>query len=1404
MNVVRLCRCLSWAALFLTCTSPVGAGQGGGYTLAGLSGNYFTNAVFSGAPGFTRRDVRIDFGTDSLAPGGAGQVGDLVFRSVPAENFSVRWTGQIISRHSESYSFRSLSSGAFRLRMRAAGTTDWTTLIDRATAGEAAAANFLVAASPYDIEVSFAHGTGPWTVRLFWASASTLEEIIDPIVQSGINNPDWTAGFTDIVKGARNSWEPINSGPRPAMDTNGWPMGDGAYVFQESLNQGMDIDPLMRGRVSFSFKGRATVSLQGNVQSSSLTYSYNAASNLTTGSFLVRSNGWNASFFRFASSSRDGQTGGPPGITELRLMRPVAPDATASYSGDTSLFTVQLLDAMSHFTVIRHQLVANQQQDWSERTLPAFFNQNGGSISHPRFGIGEDSNNGASWEHKILLANETGRDLMLSIPTVASGRTPNETASYIVKLANLLRHGSDGVEPYSTPVSNPVYPPLNPNLRVYLELENELWNWASVFYTDFANVNALTARDADALNEDFQAINFDGLSTAKDGSGNYVSMNTWRYRKIMLRLFQISDIFRSVFGDAAMMTRIRPIYEWQYDNANDTARLALTFADRYFNNGDGQPHVASPHPICHWLWGGGGASYYGAVNGNGLTTLVPNSDFALPNLPAAGYQQAPTGGVWNFTTTAGIARDGGASDDIPPPFRGIQVGYITDRGQASITVTFPNNFTSAVFGVSFKAVNRTKTGATSADRENLRVYLDTTNDITARTFSQGNGYTAPGYDASYPWSANNVFWTHSDYYFTRSFNVQPGSTHTITFRGFGDTGSASATNQTVFLGEVRVTSVDRIFGDGMPGGGEATGQPIGQNIRRVMNVEASWAKAFGLEQVCYESGWSLGGDDGGSWVQLRAKYGDPRTAGVQSQFMDYFHRSGSAVNVFGTYAQWPSWSDYYAEQGLLNVGNYPIVQGIDDRARHLPPEPDNGTLTPAVLGTVHCTLSDRANASLGQITSPGGWLAWNLVAPRSGHCAITLESVGTNGLAVVLIDDQPLANNAGTTNLLIPSTWISKGLHSLKVRRVSTNTFQVKRITIAGVGAPASPTITSIVDGDGQVKLSWASVAGATSYEVRYGVAPGIYTSVLAAGAATNLTVSGLANNQQYYFVVIAGNASGDSQPSVERGVIPLGVGQPGRIAIWEFNGYTGSETNAPLASASSRLAVTRLTRGAGLIASQSDWALTLRVNRFASEPAGSVGNSYGTNLAGAITRNQYYQFTITPGAGQKVTFQQLAFRAYFQNSAGGAGITWSTNGVSFSAGLAAAGSPASSSNPWTVDLSGQAALQNCTSPITIRIYLFGSGPYTVTGLGDASGDDISVTGSILPVPVPLSIRLVPPDSVQLTWLNNGAGFHVESAVALDQAPTWAPVNASPQLVQDQWLLNLTVDSVCRYFRLAP
>ncbi|MFM1768200.1 MAG: hypothetical protein RJA22_729 [Verrucomicrobiota bacterium] len=1398
---MKLSSCLFLAAA-LAIGLPVSlpAAQGGGYLLAGLVGEYFANTNLAGTPGFTRRDVRLDFRQNSLPPGGAGQVGDLPFRSVPATGFSVRWTGRCVPRFTESYTFQALASGPVRLRLRPAGQAAWNTVLDDPAPGPGGATGSanLSQGVPCDLEVTFRHGDGPWSLRLLWSGPSTPLEVIDPVVQSGINNPPWTSGFTDIIKGARNSWEPVNGGTRPALDTNGWPHGDAGYYFQESLNHGMDLDPQMRGRVRFSFRGSAAVQVRGNVQPGSLTFQYHAASNLTTGSFLAASNGWNASFLSFTNSRRNGLPDGPPGFTDLRLMRPVAPDALASFDPDTTLFTPELLRAMEHFTVIRHQLVANQQRDWEERTRPGWFNQSGGAISPPHYGIGDPSDNGLSWEHKVLLANETGRDLMLSVPTLASGREPADTTSYLVRLARLIAHGSDGVEPYPSPVANPVYPPLNPNLRVYLELENELWNFFSVFYVDFANINAITAADADANNADFQVINFDGLSTAREAGGGYVSMNTWRYRKIMLRLIQMSDIFRSVFGDDAMMTRVRPLYEWQYANDNDTARLALTFADRYFNNGDGRPHVPNPRPVRHWLWGGGGATYYGAANGNGLTDLVPNPSFASPGL-APGYHRSPAGAGWAFTGNAGIAVDGGPGDDIPPAFRGTQMGYLTDQSSITISVTFPATVTSPVFGVSFKAVNRIPAGGSAANRQNVRVYLDGTNDITARTFSQGNGYTAPGYNPEYPWTANNVFWAYSDYYFTRSFTVEPGSTHTLTVRGLGDPANPGATNQTVFLGDVRVTSVDRIFEDGIPGGGEAAGQPVGQNIQQTMNVEASWAKAFGLEQVSYEGGWSLGGDDGGSWVQLKAKYGDPRTAEAQGRFMDMFHLAGSAINVFGTYAQWPTWADYYAEQGLLDISRYPIIQGIDDRASRLPPEAAQGVIVPATLLPAMAALDDGANASLGRITTAGGWIHWNVLSPRRGDYQVTVSPPLTHG--TLLVNDLPVILPGQSTG----SVALTKGLHSVKVRSVSTNLCLVSRITLAGLGAPPAPSLTAWLDGDGSVTLGWTPVAGATRYEIRHGTVSGFHTALVDAGTATSFTLTGLTNGLPIFVVVVAENTAGLSQPSNERGLIPTAAGQGAGLALWEFAGAAGHESNALPHAATARLSVSPLTRGPGLLPSTSEWAVNLRANRFASEPPASLGHLYASNLTHSITLQQFYQFTVAPVPGHFLSLSQLTFRAFFQNARGGAGLTFSTNGSTFITAPAPAGSPASSQTPWTATLASVPALQGLASPVIFRLHLHGLGPYEVSGLGDPAGSDLILIGSLQPVALPLSAsRVAGPGFIQLAWATNSWIYHLETKPNLDPALPWIRLTNAPSLQDGQWRLTLPALDPQRFYRLVP
>ncbi|MFN4244092.1 MAG: fibronectin type III domain-containing protein [Tepidisphaerales bacterium] len=1383
----------------------VSAAVGGGFADAGLTAEYFANPTLSGSPAFTRRDVRVDFdwGT-TRSPGGSRSPG---FRDVGTDNYSVRWSGVVIPRFSETYTFKVIADDAVRLLIRpepsgGGGGGGWTTLIDAFVLGQpltTRTATFaMTAGQRYELRLEYAEGTGASTVRLRWSSPSTPEETIDPVIQTGLNNPDWRDGFVDLVMGARNTWEGVDGNPAPPMDANGWPMGNAAYVVQESLQQGLGVDPLMRGLVTFSFNGRATMGQFGNM--TGLTWTYNPATNVTTGSFRLVDNNINATFLSFRNTDRDGDFGpdGQPdndGITNLKLMRPVGVDAMTSYPlTGGPIFIPQFIDAARPFTILRHQLVANQQRDWSERTPPTYFNHNGGTFSEPKFGIGERSRNGPAWEYIIMLANETGTDLMLSVPVPASGETPADVNSYIYKLAQLLRYGSDqSGNVYTTDVPNPYHPPLNPNLRVYLELGNELWNFASVFFTDFGNLNKLVEQDVLANNANFAAINFDNLPTTQDSNGNYTSMPTWRLRKALHRTMQISDIFRAVWGNDALPgtsdePRIRPIYEWQYGNFNGTASIPLTWAERYFNNGDGIARVPDPKPISWWLYGGGGATYYGSVNGNGLTDLNPNAGFDNVAVPV-GYTVSPSGTGYIFTGNAGIARDGGSGDDIPTPFNGQQMGFLSGPGsEISFDVTFPTTFTSNVFAVAFKAHNRW-TG-TRADEQNLRILVDGV-DITARTFSQGNGITPPvqfipglpsGTNAIPAWQARNVFWTNSEYYYSRTFTVTPGQTRRITIRGMGDiTSPEPGRVHTAFIEDLRVTHVDRIFEDGMPGGGEATGQPAGTQIRESMNVQAHWANAYGLRYVAYEGGWSLGGDDGGSPLQLIAKYRDSRTADVQGIFMDYFHEANGVVNVHGTYAQWPSWADFFAEQGLINVQQYPIIQGMVGRANAPRPEPINGPSAPLVLRPVQATITSNANATTGQLNARGGWLNFPITVPATGTYELRLDSTGTSTLTLA-VNGQFVATGASGSPLTV-SVFLTRGQHSLRVINTGAAAASVTQLTVTRPGAPQAPVLLSALDGDGSAKLTWQAVPGAAGYVVRYGTASNTYTTRLDVGNVTTFSLTGLTNNQRYYFAISAYNASGDSLPSNERSVLPLADGQVAGIITWDFNGYVGGEASAPATSSTARLTVSPMTRGPGLQPNTSTF-----VNNTFSSWTRPTGRPWATTLAGALSEGQFNTFSVTTLPGQRVSLQSLNYNAYWQNPNNGTlratGVSWSTDGgATWSAGVVATGGPATAGgSPYTVNLSGVPALQNFSGTVIFRIAIYGNtdannnplaggAPFEWNGLG-GPGVDVTVVGALFgqpPSAAPTGLTAVAPlaRQVNLAWSDNSAdetGFEIDRA----------------------------------------
>ena len=233
-----------------------------------------------------------------------------------------------------------------------------------------------------------------------------------------------------------------------------------------------------------------------------------------------------------------------------------------------------------------------------------------------------------------MFANETGRDLYLTSPILAD----NE---YFLKLAKLIKYGSDGQEPYNEPQAKPKYPPLNPNLRVYIEVGNEIWNWS---FPSSKQAQQVTTQEIQNQTEESKVFNY-------NGSGNY---RAWH----ALRTVRASDGFRSVFGDAAMGDRVRFLLEYQYADANSTGINSMQFIDGWFNNGDGQ-HVPNPHPVDYFVWGAGGAAYYGVGNGEGEQDKIQLADHGFEQpLVADGVEQTNINGPsWKFKGGAAIYRN---------------------------------------------------------------------------------------------------------------------------------------------------------------------------------------------------------------------------------------------------------------------------------------------------------------------------------------------------------------------------------------------------------------------------------------------------------------------------------------------------------------------------------------------------------------------------------------------------------------------------------------------------------------------------------------------------------------------------------------------------------------------------
>src|SRR5229473_3472891 len=235
---------------------------------------------------------------------------------------------------------------------------------------------------------------------------------------------------------------------------------------------------------------------------------------------------------------------------------------------------------------------------------------------------------GGPWEHVIRLSNELRTDAWIDIPA-------NATDDYVRNVAQLFAYGSDGVNPYPGPQADPAYPP--PDYNPHFDYE-KCW------------------------------------------------------RRIAKRGAEISNIFRSVFGDAAMGTRIRPVLMTQQNNGQGTFAGAMKMMFGYYDNGEGT-FVPNPHPPSYYFYGAGGSGYYNPAAGD----VSLDAFFSSPGMTPSGWASSLKTDV-DFAAALGLRRvcyEGGPSlDRIQGPRDAISAQAVDDPRMTSTIVSMHNAWSS--------------------------------------------------------------------------------------------------------------------------------------------------------------------------------------------------------------------------------------------------------------------------------------------------------------------------------------------------------------------------------------------------------------------------------------------------------------------------------------------------------------------------------------------------------------------------------------------------------------------------------------------------------------------------------------------------------------------------------------
>jgi fibronectin type 3 domain-containing protein len=173
------------------------------------------------------------------------------------------------------------------------------------------------------------------------------------------------------------------------------------------------------------------------------------------------------------------------------------------------------------------------------------------------------------------------------------------------------------------------------------------------------------------------------------------------------------------------------------------------------------------------------------------------------------------------------------------------------------------------------------------------------------------------------------------------------------------------------------------------------------------------------------------------------------------------------------------------------------------------------------------------------VTATGGAnqvaLAWTAVSNATGYNIYWSTQPGVtsqNGTKISASTNSYLQSglSAGTTYYYVVTAVNSTGEGSAS-SQASATTGQAPVAT-----APAAPTGVTATAGTKQVTVAWSPVSGASSYNVYWSTSAGVTpaTGTKIAGSSSPAVLQNLADSTNYYFVVTAVNAAGESAASIQ------------------------------------------------------------------------------------------------------------------------------------------------------------------------------------------------------------------------------------------------------------------------------